>query len=220
MPLAFGRGMMRLGPLVAALVFYTAACSTTPPVNPGDADGSPEASLEGDGGPGASVTPDDAKGYCDAQAAFLTACAPEAGPTCLTALAESCSAVAENLSVVAVKAVRGCVGNFVCGHDLFDTGGCVDKALETAPLTTAQEAALRDLCSTCGSPADRCLKHAELNGPHRFGAAVVFASDRALAAKAQECLAGAKDESFDLNCENSFYNCMSSLRFPAATRCK
>src|SRR5262249_28184684 len=105
-------------------------------------------------------------------------------------------------------AIVVCAGYYVCGSDLFQVGGCVDRALVDARLTSAQEQALTDLCTACKISVIRCQQHTDTNGAHRLGAGVVFASDPVIAAKTKECLASPPLKPDPLTCENDFYNCM------------
>jgi hypothetical protein len=159
------------------------------------------------------AAPVDPGPYCAAESAFVAQCRADAAPACLNGLAAACPATAAHLSAAARDAVIGCSGHFDCAHDLFDAMGCVDAALTNAPLTSLQETMLTDLCSACNTPAATCLSHSEINGPHRFGAGIVYASDAVLRASGASCIAKGMLQSVNLNCENDAYNCLTDATF-------
>src|SRR5262249_37596291 len=149
-------------PLVLTLV--AAACHSSSVAPPG-------AGADAGSGDGA------AQASCSAQASFVSQCLGDAGDACKAAYAASCADFAAHLGKFVTDAIVGCAGYYVCGSDLFQVGGCVDRALVDARLTSAQEQALTDLCTACKISVIRCQQHTDTNGAHRLGAGVVFASD-------------------------------------------
>jgi hypothetical protein len=163
----------------------------------------------------------DAGAYCAAELAFFAQCAPDASQACAAAFPSACHSLAANLSESLKAAAVSCEGHFDCPHDVFDAQGCVDTALTGAFLTSLQQSMLTDLCTTCNTPPGTCLNHAELNGPHRFGAGVVNVSDAVLTATGQTCIAQGAAETQPLNCENAAYNClMNAALAPAPASCQ
>jgi hypothetical protein len=158
--------------------------------------------------------------YCAAASAFLHACIPDASASCTSQFAATCPAVASNLSAAARDAVVGCQGRYACSQSAFDADNpCVDPALAHATLTPLQQSMLTDLCTACNTPVATCLDHSEINGPHRFGAGVVYASDDILRSYGESCIAQGKPESFNLNCENAAYNCLTDAIFGSPLPC-
>jgi hypothetical protein len=189
-----------------------------PPTDSADAPATPDAPTVTDGQT-ADATIDPGP-YCTAQSAFVAQCDGDASASCVSQLAAACASIATNLSAATRDAVVGCSGHFVCGSDLFDANGCVDAALANATLTSLQQTMLTDLCATCNTPATTCTSHSEINGPHRFGAGVVYASDAILRATGAACIAQGQGQADPLNCENAAYNCLQSATFSALPNCQ